>query len=231
MFFAAPTEPDVASSDAASISTSITKTADGTNYVINGPKHWISNSSHPKCKVYFLVGRSSATGPRHASQSVVIIPKYQADGTPTPGIRIVRHLHVFGYDDAPKGHDEMYFENVVVPASNLVLGEGRGFEVLQGRLGGGRIHHCMRTIGVAERAMELFLLEATNTKKKPFGKLKGEHGKIQWEISKSRIELEMCRRLVYHAALAMDQRGYKGAIREIAMAKVGCRVAGSWTGI
>ncbi|KAI9020595.1 acyl-CoA dehydrogenase/oxidase [Hyaloraphidium curvatum] len=216
----AMTEPDVASSDAANISCSITKSADGKHYFINGRKHWISNSSHPLNKLYILVGKSNPNGERYTSQSVVLIPKFQEDGTPTPGITIVRHMHVFGYDDAPAGHDEMIFENVKVPAENLVLGEGRGFEVLQGRLGGGRIHHCMRTLGVAERAMELFLMEATNTKKRPFGKLKGEQGKIQWEIAKSRIELEMCRRLVYNAALAMDRRGYKGAIKEIAMAKI-----------
>jgi acyl-CoA dehydrogenase len=214
------TEPDVAASDAANIATSITKSADGKSWIINGHKHWISNSSHPNNRLFILVGRSNSNGPRYGSHSVVLIPKFRADGSPTPGIKVLRHMHVLGYDHAPGGHDEMIFENVTVPIENLVLGEGRGFEVLQGRLGGGRIHHCMRTIGVAERVMELFLMEATNTKKRPFGKLKGEHGKVQWEIAKSRIELEMCRRLVYHAAQAMDQRGYKGAIREIAMAKI-----------
>jgi acyl-CoA dehydrogenase len=208
------TEPDVAASDAANISTAITKSADGKNYVINGRKHWISHASHPQCKLFILVGKSNPNGERYTSQSVVLIPR------DTPGIKVVRHLTVFGYDHAPGGHDELLFENVTVPVENLVLGEGRGFEVLQGRLGGGRIHHCMRTIGVGERVMELFLMEATNTKKRHFGKLKGEHGQVQWEIAKSRIELEMCRRLVYHAAQAMDQRGYKGAIREIAMAKI-----------
>jgi acyl-CoA dehydrogenase len=129
-------------------------------------------------------------------------------------------MHVMGYDDAPHGHDEVIFDNVKVPVDSLVLGEGRGFEVLQGRLGGGRIHHCMRTLGVANRALELMLLECTNPKKRPFGKLKGEQGKIQWDIAQSRIDLEMARRLVYHAANAMDAKGFKNARSEIAMAKI-----------
>ncbi|TPX30435.1 hypothetical protein SmJEL517_g06002 [Synchytrium microbalum] len=214
------TEPDVASSDATNLNFKITKTLDGKHYILNGRKHWISNSSNPKCELYIVVGKTDDMGGRHTSHSVVLVPKYTPDRKLYPGLKIIRHMTVFGYDDAPHGHDELLFENLQIPVENLVLGEGRGFDVLQGRLGGGRIHHCMRTLGVADRALELFVLEATNPKKRPFNKLKGEQGKIQWDLTEARIELEMCKRLVYYAASAMDQKGFKDARREIAMCKI-----------
>ncbi|KXS10773.1 acyl-CoA dehydrogenase domain protein [Gonapodya prolifera JEL478] len=211
------TDPDVASSDATNIATSMTKSADGKHYIINGRKHWISNFSHPDCRLLILVGKTGGEGGRHGQHTVVLIEKPK---TGIPGLTVVRHLSVFGYDHAPGGHDELLFQDVKVPVENVVLGEGKGFAVLQGRLGGGRIHHCMRSLGQGERAIELMLLEATNPKKRPFGKLKGEHGKIQWDIAQCRIKLEMCKHLVYAAAMAMDKKGYKAAAREIAMAKV-----------
>ncbi|KAJ3336217.1 hypothetical protein HDU93_003428 [Gonapodya sp. JEL0774] len=212
------TDPDVASSDATNISTSMTKTADGKHWVINGRKHWISNFSNPETRLLILVGKSGGEGGRHGQHTVVLIEKPK--DKPIPGLTVVRHLSVFGYDHAPGGHDELLFQDVLVPVENTVLGEGKGFAVLQGRLGGGRIHHCMRSLGQGERAIELMLLEATNPKKRPFGKLKGEHGKIQWDIAQCRIKLEMCKHLVYAAAAAMDRKGYKAASREIAMAKI-----------
>ncbi|TPX47142.1 hypothetical protein SeMB42_g03444 [Synchytrium endobioticum] len=217
----AMTEPDVASSDATNLSFDMTKTLDGKHYVLNGRKHWISGSSDPHCRLYIVVGKTNVSSKRHTSHSIILVPKYpNNDDHVIKGLTIVRHLHVFGFDDAPHGHDELLFENVMVPVENLVLGQGRGFEVLQGRLGGGRIHHCMRTLGVGERAMELMIMEATNPNKRPFGKLKGEQGKVQWDISECRIDLEMCKRLVYHAATAMDAKGFKGAKKEIAIAKI-----------
>ncbi|TPX30838.1 hypothetical protein SmJEL517_g05686 [Synchytrium microbalum] len=219
------TEPDVASSDATNLAFKMTKTLDGKHYVLNGRKHWISGSSDPHCKLYIVVGKTDDMGGRHTSHSIVLVPKYpNNDGKVIKGLTTVRHLSVFGYDDAPHGHDELIFDNVMVPVENLVLGEGRGFEVLQGRLGGGpslpTVNSSMRTLGVGERAMELAILECTNPQKKPFGKLKGEQGKIQWDLSEARIDLEMCKRLVYHAAAAMDAKGPKAAAREIAMAKI-----------
>ncbi|KAJ3326645.1 hypothetical protein HDU93_002355 [Gonapodya sp. JEL0774] len=210
----AMTEPGVASSDATNISTSITKTPDGKHYIINGHKHWQSNFSHPDTRVLLLVGKTRSDGPKHGMLSVVILPK------DTPGIKLVRHMTVYGYDHAPSGHDELIFENCKVPAENLVLGEGRGFDILQGRLGGGRIHHAMRTLGVGQRALELMLIECINEKKKPFGITKGEQGKVQWDIAQSRIQLEQCKQLVYMAAKAMDIKGLKEARYEIAMAKI-----------
>jgi len=209
----AMTEPTTASSDATNVSTSIVR--DGDSYVINGRKWWSSGAPDPRCKLFVLVGKTDpGNADRHRQQTVVLVPR------DTPGITIVRNLQVFGWDDAPHGHSEVLFENVRVPASNLVLGEGRGFEVLQGRLGPGRIHHCMRAVGVAERALQLMVLEATNSKKMPFGKLKGEHGKALFDIAESRIEIEAARMLVLKAAARIDEVGARKSLKEIALAKV-----------
>lgn len=206
----AMTEPDVASSDATNIETRIERQGD--HYVVNGHKWWISGAADPRCKVFITMGKSDPEAPRHSQQSMVVIP---AD---TPGIRIVRPLNVLGYDDAPHGHVEMYFENVKVPVSNILLGEGRGFEIAQGRLGPGRIHHCMRLVGLAERALELMCRRASS--RTAFGKTVAQQTVTQERIAEARCKIDMARLLTLKAAWMMDIAGNKVAKTEIAMIKV-----------
>ncbi|GAB3649774.1 acyl-CoA dehydrogenase family protein [Ramlibacter alkalitolerans] len=206
----AMTEPEVASSDATNIQTRIERQGD--DYVINGHKWWISGAPDPRCKVYITMGKTDPEAPRHSQQSMIVVP---AD---TPGIRIVRPLDVFGYDDAPHGHAEMYFENVRVPAGNILLGEGRGFEIAQGRLGPGRIHHCMRLIGLAERALELMCRRSLE--RVAFGKPVAQQTVTQERIAEARCKIDMARLLTLKAAWIMDMAGNKVARTEIAMIKV-----------
>ena len=206
----AMTEPEVASSDATNIATRIERQGDV--YVINGHKWWISGASDPRCAVFIVMGKTDPDAPRHSQQSMVIVP---ADA---PGIRIVRPLNVMGYDDAPHGHVEMFFDNVRVPVDNILLGEGRGFEIAQGRLGPGRIHHCMRLIGLAERALELMCRRASA--RVAFGKTVASQTVTQERIAEARCKIDMARLLTLKAAWLMDVAGNKVAKNEIAMIKV-----------
>lgn len=206
----AMTEPAVASSDATNIQSSIVR--DGDEYVINGRKWWTSGIMDPRCKVLIFMGKTNPDAPRHQQQSQIIVPR------DTPGITIERFLPVFGYDDAPHGHGEVNFDNVRVPVENLLLGEGRGFEIAQARLGPGRIHHCMRSIGAAERALETMCERVEN--RVAFGKTLAEQGVVMEAIANSRIEIEQCRLLTLKAAYMMDKYGNKIARAEIAMIKV-----------
>ncbi|KAH6568314.1 hypothetical protein BASA62_005527 [Batrachochytrium salamandrivorans] len=209
----AMTEPAVASSDATNIETRIIR--DGDSYVVNGRKWWISGAGDPRCKVYLVMGKSGIQGAgKHHQQSVVIVP---ADA---PGVRIIRPMLVYGYDDAPHGHVEMVFENVRIPVDNMILGEGRGFEIIQGRLGPGRIHHCMRAIGTAERALDLHILRLTDPKRKTFGKILAQHGTASDAVAQSRVEIDQARLLVLRAADLIDKVGAKSAMNAIAIAKV-----------
>ena len=207
----AMTEPDVASSDATNIEASIVR--DGDHYVVNGRKWWTTGGPDPRCKILIFMGKTDAANPdRHRQQSMILIP------VDSPGVRLVRVLRVFGYDDAPHGHAEFDFDGVRVPAENLLLGEGRGFEIAQGRLGPGRIHHCMRLIGLAERSLEAMCRRASS--RVTFGRAVADRTVTQERIANARILIDQARLLVLHAAWKMDVAGNKAAKKEIAMIKV-----------
>ena len=206
------TEPQVASSDATNIETSIVK--DGDEYVINGHKWWSSGANHPNCKIFIVMGKTDPSAERHRQQSMILVPKN------TPGVEIVRPLKVFGALHSPEGHCEIKLNNVRVPAENLILGEGRGFEIAQGRLGPGRIHHCMRLIGCAQRSIELMCKRVTQ--RTTFGKEVSTYSSIRQDIAKSRCEVEQARLLTLAAADKIDREGIKGAKDLISMIKIVC---------
>jgi acyl-CoA dehydrogenase len=206
----AMTEPDVASSDATNIAFPIVR--EGDDFVLNGRKWWTTGAGDPRCQVLIVMGVTSPDAAAHRRQSMVLVPMA------TPGVRVVRPLQVFGYDDAPHGHVEMAFENMRVPVANLLHEEGSGFEIAQARLGPGRIHHCMRLIGLAQRALELMVERARS--RVAFGVPLGQHGMAQEAIALSRCEIEQARLLTLQAAAALDARGNKGAKDLIGMIKI-----------
>ena len=214
----AMTEPDVASSDATNISSSIV--SDGDNYVINGRKWWTSNAINPRAKICIFMGITNPENPPHTRQSQVLVPM------DTEGITIVRPMHVYGYDDGYTGHPELNFENVVVPKSNIIGGEGMGFKIAQARLGPGRIHHCMRTIGMAERALQLMIKRALS--RETFGTKISDHGVVQDWIARSRIKIEEARLLTLKTAWLIDNVGKEQAKIEISAIKVGVIEAASY---
>lgn len=209
------TERFNSSSDATNIMTLIKQ--EGDEIVINGHKWWISGAGDPRCTFHLVLGKSGLDGQKqspYSQHSIVIVPSN------TPGVKVVRHMLIFGYDGAPEGRCEVTYTNVRVPLKNLILGWGRGFEIIQGRLGPGRIHHCMRSIGSAERALEYMIRRATNVQRKPFGKLLGENGTVVSDLAKCRIKIEQARLLVLSAARMIDLYGAKEAQSQVAYAKV-----------